>query len=287
MISAKKQTLSKQLDQFYTNPVYADSFYNTVKSLVDTTHADILLEPSAGTGNFYNLLDVNKRIGLDLDPKCAGVINHDFLTWVPDNEKIVYTIGNPPFGKNSSLAVKFFNHAASFSEVIAFVIPRTFRKASIINRLHCNFHLLYDETVPDNSFIFNNNNYNVWCCAQIWVKKDTKRKKIKILKLSQFTDFFEIVEPNQADFSIQRVGGAAGLIRTTDFAKFSKQSHYFIKQKHPDTLDVFKDINFEDVKYNTAGNPSISPSEMLELWKQAAKKRNISITFGNNLFQEG
>ena len=77
------------------------------------------------------------------------------------------------------------------------------------------------------------------------------------------------------------------MIRTTDFAKFSKQSHYFIKQKHPDTLDVFKDINFEDVKYNTAGNPSISPSEMLELWKQAAKKRNISITFGNNLFQEG
>lgn len=285
MSSRAVQGHSKNLDQFYTDPKYAQSFFNTIQSSLNLNDADILLEPSAGTGNFYNLMDTQKSIGLDLDPKHQGVIKQDFLEWKAPDSKKIYTIGNPPFGKNSNLAVKFFNHAAKFSDVIAFVLPRTFRKASIVNRLNENFHLIYDQTVPDNSFIYNEKVYNVWCCAQIWIKKNSKREKKKILKLSEFTDFFEIVDPSHADFAIQRVGGRAGLIRTCDFENYSKQSHYFIKQNHSSVLDIFKKCDFDRVKYNTAGNPSISPSEMLELWKEIADQNQITYTFGNGLFE--
>ena len=271
--------LSRKLDQFYTNPAYAVGFYKKISEIVDISQAELLLEPSAGSGSFFNLFDSKRRFGLDLEPKTAGVVQQDFFTWAPQHIGTkIYSIGNPPFGKNASLAVKFFNHAAKFSEVIAFILPRTFRKASIQNRLDPRFHLIYDETVPDNSFIFNDQPYDVWCCAQIWVKKTDKRNKISILNFSHVDHWFKLVEPVDADFAIQRVGGRAGLIRTTDFQNYSKQSHYFIKQHNTVVLDIFKTIDFEPIKINTAGNPSISPNELVSLWREHASAIGINLT---------
>ena len=50
------------------------------KLKVDIKKYDIHMEPSAGTGSFYNLMDISKRIGIDIDSKCEGVINMDFLS---------------------------------------------------------------------------------------------------------------------------------------------------------------------------------------------------------------
>lgn len=269
---------SRKLDQFYTDPNYAKLFFEKIQRLLDLSEYDHVLEPSAGNGSFYNLFDPAQRIGLDLEPKAAGVVKTDFFDWMPPLGKRIITIGNPPFGKNASLAVKFFNRAAEFSDVIAFVIPRTFRKASIINRLDPNFHLVYDETVPDNSFIFNGNSYNVPCAAQIWQRKTTPRDKVPTLKLEQIKSWFELVEPAQSDFAIQRVGGRAGLIRLEDRLDFSAESHYFIKAHDHRVLSVFQKVDFDQVKFNTAGNPSISPSELIELWMAEALAANIEVT---------
>jgi hypothetical protein len=48
--------------------------------------------------------------------------------------------------------------------------------------------------------------------------------------------------------------------------KYSKESNWFIKSNHPDVMGVFQKLNFDSVKFNTAGNPSISPGEMIELF---------------------
>ena len=37
------------------------------------------IEPSAGTGAFYNLLPPQRRLGMDIEPKCEGVIAQDFF----------------------------------------------------------------------------------------------------------------------------------------------------------------------------------------------------------------
>jgi hypothetical protein len=268
------QDLSRELDQFYTDPKYASHFLDIINTTVDLSQYSLLLEPSAGTGSFFNIMDPNKRVGLDLDPKADEIIKTDFFDWIAPHRNIA-TIGNPPFGKNAGLAVKFFNHAATFSKVIAFVIPRTFRKASVINRLNENFHLVYDETVPDNSFIFKGNQYDVWCCAQIWIRKDEKRKEIPTLKFDAVSNWFEKVSPAESDFSVQRVGGKAGTIRTEDFKQFSSQSHFYFKAHDPRVIDVFRSIDFDTVKFNTAGNPSVSPSELIEMWLNQAKKLGV------------
>lgn len=266
----KKSTL---LDQYYTSPNLAKYFLTKVKELLPYDEYDTVLEPSAGTGSFYTLLD-SRRVGLDLDPKCPGVVKqnfYDYLAPIPFGS--ILTIGNPPFGKNASDAVRFFNHSASFSQAIAFVLPRTFRKASLINRLDDRFHLIFDETVPDNSFIYEDKTYDVWCTMQIWIRKDTKRAKINIKKVDDARDYWEIVDPKDADFCVQRVGGRAGQVRTgADFRTFSPQSHYYIKSKNPNTLAIFQSLDYDGLKFNTAGNPSISPGELVELFFEQVQK---------------
>lgn len=267
---------SKELDQYYTGPELAKYFLGKVQELLPYADYDTVLEPSAGTGSFYDLLDP-RRVGLDLDPQCAGVQQQNFYDYVaPIPHGKILTIGNPPFGKNASDAVKFFNHSAKFSQAIAFVLPRTFRKASIINRLDNSFHLIFDETVPEHSFIHDDKPYDVWCTMQIWIRKETKRSKIKIRKLTDAKDYWEIVDPKDADFCVQRVGGRAGQVRTdAGFRDFSPLSHYFIRAVDPISLDIFQSLDYEDLKYNTAGNPSISPNELVNKFFEAVDLRKI------------
>jgi hypothetical protein len=201
-------------------------------------------------------------LAYDLDPKIVGIIKTDFFD-VKLSKSNILTIGNPPFGKNSSLAVSFFNHAATFSEAIAFILPRTFRKPSIVNRLHPSFHIIHDEILPDNSFIHEGNPYDVPCVFQIWEWKQNVRKKITTL--SKCEDF-EFTTNDNANIAVQRVGVNAGRIKHD--LDVSEQSHYFIRCSDQ-VINVFRTLDFNDVKHNTAGNPSISKHELISLYKKA------------------
>ena len=88
-------------------------------------------------------------------------------------------IGNPPFGKISSIAIRFFNHSAKWANVIAFIIPRTFRKPSVQNKLNSMYHLIYDEDVTTKPCCFTPQ-MMVKCCFQIWEKKDIERPFIDL-----------------------------------------------------------------------------------------------------------
>jgi hypothetical protein len=257
------------LDQFFTNPsVSKDCFSIFSKTLFDLNISGTWLEPSAGNGSFFNLMP-NPKLGIDLDKKLPDVIQSDFLSYPLDKSDYI-TLGNPPFGKNSSLAIKFFNKCANHSSIIGFIVPKTFKKDSVINKLNPYFHLLFQKDLDKNSFLLDNSVYDVPCTFQIWLKKDTLRPIIP--KISTIDDFI-FTSKNLADFAIQRVGVAAGKIKL-DFSNYSSSSHYFIKSKSDfDILPILNSIDFSSVKFNTAGNPSISKSELIKLYIQA--KNNL------------
>lgn len=259
---------SKKLDQYYTKKHIAIECFQKTISIINRENIifDLWLEPSAGSSSFFESLPSNK-IGFDLEPKCKDVIqqnflNVDMLKFILEDTNFV-SIGNPPFGKNSSLAIKFFNKCAENSILIAFILPRTFKKISVIEKLNPYFHLIYEDLLPENSFEFNNKSYNVPCVFQIWRKKNKKRPKVEILK--SHSDFI-FVEKLHANFAIQRVGVNAGAIKT-DFNDCSASSHYFIKSDN-NAETIFKKIIWDDVKFNTAGNPSISKHELILLYEQ-------------------
>ena len=58
------------LDQFFTNPDVALRCYNKLVELVNINDYDIHLEPSAGSGSFFNIMDnikkENKKLSIEL-----------------------------------------------------------------------------------------------------------------------------------------------------------------------------------------------------------------------------
>ena len=181
MKSKRKNTIynrKSDLDQFYTAPEIAKMCYDKIWEKGFTkSNFDIFLEPSAGTGVFLKLMPKSKRIGLDLAPKDPEIKVMDFFDWKPPENSSVITIGNPPFGKMSSLAIKFFNHAAEFSEIIAFIVPLTFRKASVQDKLNLGFSCVRNMVLPKDAFLLDGTPYDVPCCFQIWQKSSGKRRK--------------------------------------------------------------------------------------------------------------
>lgn len=256
-------TKKSELDQFYTSEKVAKECYDKVLEMYGENRFSLFFEPCAGTGSFYNLFPKTKRAGIDLDPRCDGVEKQDFFDYVPPTGEKIASISNPPFGKVSSLAVKFFNTAAEFSDVIAFIIPKTFRKKSLQNRLHLNFHLKLDEDLPKNSFVLDGDPYDVPCCFQIWERTTSKRR---ISKISLENDFFDFVKKDNADLAVRRVGGRTGKA-TKDVAISADVSHYFLKIKGKTSsdwlLEVINKIDFTKIINATAGVKSLSKPEFV------------------------
>ena len=266
----------KKLDKFYTN---IDVVCKCMKN-IDQDKYEKIIEPSVGDGSFYNLLDKDKALGIDIEPCNVSLENKniqkaDYLTYDIESYKTRRTlvIGNPPFGKSSSLAVKFFNKSSEFADTIAFIVPRTFRKRSIINRLNEHYHLRSETILPPNSFHFPDGTIkNVNTVWQIWDKKRIKRKKIPQLK--QFTTLWEWTDRQNADFSIRRVGCKAGKLLTPT-TETSISSHFFIKTKHESLQEMFSNVWIkhwvtlsDNSKWDTAGNPSLTKGELVHLLEQ-------------------
>ena len=275
-----------KLDKFYTKP----QIVKDLLQMIDLSKYDLVLEPSAGAGDFYNMLPIKTRLGIDLEPAHPDILKKDFFDYVSCDNKNTITIGNPPFGKNSKLAIKFFNHAAVFSDCIAFIVPRTFRKPSVINRLDFNFHLLKQKLLPlDSFYIPSGKTYKVPTVFQIWQKDYSKREKIQTLK--QHPDFKfvpidfngkkppseaqKIKQCNNSDFCVQRVGVNAGKVYDNINKKYRDwKSHYYIKQTNPSVRSVMESIDWnfdESPKFDNAGNPSISKHDLINFYKKRIK----------------
>jgi hypothetical protein len=260
--------LKSSLDKFYTKPEVAELCVATLNNITDI---DLWLEPSAGAGVFLSRLPL-PRLGLDLEPDSHDIIQQDFFTYIPPSNVKVAVIGNPPFGKNSNLAIKFFNHAASWATIIAFIVPKTFKKTSVQNKLNLDWVLQQELELPKNAFdLISDDNvistYDVPCVWQIWIKGSRKKQILP----TNHVDWSWSTK-NEANYAIRRVGGLAGKC-FTEFSAYADSSHYFIKC----TPSVYSKINslyseFQEVDRNTAGNPSLSKSELVSIYSESCKK---------------
>ena len=119
-----KEVREEGLDKFYTIPSYSKKCINNVFELYDKSKFDLIVEPSAGNGSFFNQLECDNKIGIDISSENANIIKMDFFDYMPGlHINNILVIGNPPFGKISSIAVKFFNQSTSSSiSIIKFVL---------------------------------------------------------------------------------------------------------------------------------------------------------------------
>lgn len=256
------------IDKFYTKPEIAKYCIQEFQKYITIEEEDFVIEPSAGNGSFLeNLysLNISKNIyGFDIEPEHEKIIKQDFLTFdytkFPKNNKI-YILGNPPFGRQSSLAKKFIKFSCNFVDAIGFILPKSFKKESLQSIFPLHFHLMSSIDLPENSFLLNNKEYDVPCIFQIWMKQSLEREIVSVEK----PDFFEYVKKSEVpDLSFRRVGVYAGKI-DKDWISKSEESHYFLKLNPSIDIDTFIDTYCKTVKFesdNTAGPKSISKKEL-------------------------
>ena len=273
------------LDKFYTIPAISEKCLERIGSIYKWSEWGLVIEPSAGNGSFLTRIPTAKKIGIDISPEHDDIIKQDFLTYNPasyatgdagDLGKIL-VIGNPPFGRVSSLAIKFFNHASKWADVIAFIIPRTFRRVSVQNKLNASFHLIFDEEIPMKPCSFSPP-MMAKCCFQIWEKRDTKRPIIELSKKHDDWDFLgfgpkdakgQPTPPEGADFAIRAYGGKCGEIVDTGLEMLRPKSWHWIKSKiNKNTLiERFNSLDYA-VSLDTARQNSIGRGELVRAYSE-------------------
>jgi hypothetical protein len=260
----------KTIDKYYTRESTVELCINLIKeSVTIDKDRDIIIEPSAGNGSFISSIKTlaNNYIFLDIEPdnpeiKCDDYLNFDFKSLESFNRK--HLIGNPPFGRQSSLAIKFIKKSCEYCDTISFILPKSFKKDSLKSRFSDYFHLIREIDIPAESFIVNDKNYDVPCVFQIWEKKTHKRIVSKKLEPIGF----KFVEQDEnPDIAFRRVGVYAGKIDTNTSDK-SIQSHYFIKfcNKNDDIIEQLKNIVYDTD--NTVGPKSISKQELIRKFNE-------------------
>ena len=250
-------------EQYYTPIDLAIQLTGQTLDLIPNSRTRDFLEPAGGTGSFIealNSLGVRKIESVDLYPKHNQVSQANFLNWEPLNRHLV-TISNPPFGRNNALSVPFFNHAAEFSDYIAFLVPRSWRKWSVQNRLDMRFHLIHDEPIEvhyqsDSGESYQNGG-GFRTCFQIWEKRGLLRSQFRVPD----NGFLKKVTPENADISMRVFGYGCGKV-LREFERKPNTTMMFLKVSSGDVISVLEGLDYERFSSNTAYTKALSFQEI-------------------------
>lgn len=288
-ISLMSNSSSRKLDQFYTKPEIAKNCIAQLRDILNGFERyESIVEPSAGDGAFYSLLDPSKRIGLDIEPKMSGIAAQDFLMWSTRSANTL-VVGNPPFGVQSALALKFFIHAAEFSNTIAFIVPVSWTKWSHQRRLPEEFRLIFSTNLPKNAFTFEGDDYDVPCVFQVWTRDTIApnvdyRIRSKPITSHKDFDFLPKSRIKDADFLFVVCGARKQLVHeiTSVVSPFTVER---IKSNTPTVRKAFEEIDWSKyLERNNTGTMWINREAIVseyKIWK-LKHTRIDSISKNNN-----
>ena len=262
------------IDKYYTKPIIVEACIQAIKEHIKiSAEDDTIIEPSAGNGAFIDgIKTLSKNVRFyDLEPDNPQILKQDYLLFdykdeKDEKDKKVHVIGNPPFGRQSSLAIKFIKKSTEFCDSLSFILPKSFKKDSMKKSFPPNFHMVYESDISDNAFLVGDKEHNVPCVFQIWEKREEPRQPV--IKQEPINYTF-VKQSENPDISFRRVGVYAGKI-DKEYINKSPQSHYFIKFSNENMKEADKEILYDrmiklkfDCKNNTVGPRSISKQELI------------------------
>ena len=236
---ANTRTTGKE--QYYTTPEVVDICLDEVRKHIDLTDRTIL-EPCGGTGEFIKGF---RRIGIedknilsfDIEPKHPLVKQANYLDIEFDRTDLI-SITNPPFGRTSSLAKQFFEHAAGHCEYICYLIPKSWRKWTTQNSLNKNFHLVSDIELPKNCFYKPDGEEEskkdvLNTVFQIWKREEHKRSKFKVKDHGLISK----VQPSKKKVAVfRKVTEELYHVVDDKQIKFEKEVYEKVMQQRPDKI---------------------------------------------------
>ena len=250
-------------EQYYTPKPLALELVAQIEKVLGPLAGKTVLEPAGGTGAFIEAVQsvgVTEVISFDIEPLHEVVSVGDFLEQEITQQNLI-TVSNPPFGRNNSLSIPFFNHAATVSDAICFIVPRSWRKWSVTNRLDLRFELALDLDIDidyvDAAGAPLSNKNHLATCFQIWKKADSPRILVRVTDKG----IIEKVSPEHADVSLTIFGYGCGKVKT-EFEPVANTTQMFLKLNHPKALAALESVDYSKFFKNTAYTEALSLQEI-------------------------
>jgi len=268
--TTQRQNIDKE--QFFTQFETAERLSNWIKSQPWFENVTDIIEPSAGDGAWLKFLPVTKAY--DLEPRSEGIVQADYLeTKIPYKEKTLI-VGNPPFGRMGSLAMEFVKKGCEEADYIAYILPASFGKKSVMRRLPKKFHLLYQEDLLDETFRFERDGRKVSVVFQVWERRAEDRKDPVLRDSCKDFSFIKVNSPpsgpakpapDNADIAICTHGSGYGKIHLSNHSDLNSRTHRFIKSniESEKLAQRLGSIAWEDVAKYTVGAPCLSTKEIV------------------------
>lgn len=276
-----------QLDKFYTQENVAKQCYNFLIQAYPEVENKTFLEPSAGAGAFLPFL--KNYIALDIKPDNDLITQQDFLQYIPEKKDFI-TIGNPPFGNRSKLAVDFFNKAAEMSDIIAFIVPVSFMKWSVQKQLNQNFALVNYFYLEPESFLADGVPFSVRTIFQIWVNKSSNyyhNKNLRLLSsppikhddflIWQYNATPQALSTVEEDWTIatyrQGYHDYNQLFSREDYSYIKekmtgvrKQQFFFIKPKNEEAEKIIRSMDFNSLAERNTSTPGFGKGDFVSYY---------------------
>ena len=187
------------LDEYYTDSDIAKQCMGIVEKVAKKVKLPMknytFIEPSAGSGAFYDILPPDK-IGMDLVSRRDDILSMNFFDFKPSEQKKYIAIGNPPFGARAWMALAFINHCATFCDMVGFILPMYFAsdgKGSAKNRVK-GMDLVSSTELPANIFTKPDGSVvGINTVFQVWTKKGiAKDRYINDLPIDKIKEYIEV-----------------------------------------------------------------------------------------------
>lgn len=236
-----------------------------------------IVEPSAGDGAFLDALPADRRLGIDIHADRPDILQRDFLTWqAPAVKGRTLVVGNPPFGQRGALAFRFIEHAATFADVIAFILPRGFSKDTFLNRWPAPFHPVAMEPVDD-AFRHGDREHPVRTVFQVWERRAHDRRRIRRPQAHpHFTMTHAHLSRTSSEarhhlrlthaFTIPQVGSR---FHPREVDAVESGSHWFIRPSVPSVRRVFEQLDFGFLDGMSTAHTSLSKADIVQAYSAA------------------
>ena len=250
-------------EQYYTPKKLAIELVSEIEKFLGPLAGKTVLEPAGGTGAFIEAVltaGAGKVISFDIEPLHELVTEGNFLEQQITETNLI-TISNPPFGRNNSLSIPFFNHAAEISDAICFIVPRSWRKWSVTNRLDLRFELVLDQDIDidyvDATGLPLSTKTHLATCFHVWQKSGNNRKQVRVIDKG----IIEKVSPELADVSLTIFGYGCGKVKT-EFSPIANTTQLFLKLHHPKALAALEKVDYSKFYKSTAYTEALSLQEI-------------------------
>ena len=235
-------------DKYYTNEGVVKRCL-ALLDLGDSGGYDLIIEPSAGNGAFFNHLPVCKTIGLDIEPEGSGIKRYDWFKYkIESRHKKVLVVGNPPFGRFQRLSDGFLEHAFSADNVytVAFILPNVYKKYTKQKIIPNEYRIKKIIDIGKSAFTFEGKSKHIPCSFFIFEKSKGLDRRDNPFKYKDKVPFTF----NKYDYDLFLFGAAPKRIITNP--KPNNRGHFLKSKIHPKQLKE----NLQNIKWETLSSAS-------------------------------